>query len=181
MKRYFIFPLLALIIVSIMGCSEKSAQAPETPTPEVTLVPALTPSPAHPPQSSPSPLVKFAIENNISENLALKLENCLGENLSENIIEFIQILSKFNSDHVPVDISDLVGENYRIKLSESLQNKIVDSIASDGYISGEEIEAIEFTLSLPKETQRWYIEEIGLDKKNSRIPKLLEEHQRCRF
>jgi len=50
MKRYFIFPLLALTIAFIMGCSKKSAQAPETPT-QKRLSFSITPSPARPPQS----------------------------------------------------------------------------------------------------------------------------------
>jgi len=44
-----------------------------------------------------------------------------------------------------------------------LQEDIISYIASDGNVSREEIKALEFILTLPKDVQRCYIEEIGLN------------------
>lgn len=160
------------------GCSlrwmfEKSVQVSETPT-EMTNIPTSTPSPISI-KPTPSPLVKFALESNISENLAHKLENYLGENLSENAVKLIKILSEYNSDYIPKNISDIVPENYKSELSERLQEDIISYIASDGNVSREEIKALEFILTLPKDVQRWYIEEIGLNEETIKYLNFLSE------
>jgi len=161
--------LLVIIVATLIltGCSQKdtptlSTQTSTQPTPTSVLT-----------QSTPSPLVKFALENNISENLVHKLENYLGENLSENVVKFIEILSKFNSDYIPKNISDIVPKNYKSELSERLQEDIINYIASDGNISEDEIKALEFILALPKDVQKWYIEEVGLDKETINYLNLL--------
>ncbi len=169
MRNYFIF--LLTLVVLFVGCSEKPLQVSETSS-EMTTI--LTPT-SIPPQPTPSPLVRFALENNISENLAYKLENYLGENLSENAVKLIKILSKFNSDYIPKNISDIVPESYKSELSERLQENIVNYITSDGNVSKEEIKALEFILTLPKDVQKWYIEEVGLNEETVKYLNLLNE------
>ncbi|RLI71641.1 hypothetical protein DRO97_09660, partial [Archaeoglobales archaeon] len=164
--------LILLILILIVGCSEKNdvvstytpqhqrgAQNVVTPTPTTTTATTLTQTPISVP-----PIVSYCEKLGLSEEITEKIREKLGDGLDENKKEIINVIAEVEkNDYIPAGIKDLVPPNYGERKKGEIVGRIIDGVMNDGKLDNEKKDAIKYLFSLPANIQKEYLEKYGFN------------------
>jgi len=131
-------------------------------TPPITQTLTQTKTITHTPTLTP--LASYAKSKGLSDLVIERLESKLGDKLTDNnkaLIDYLYELSK--AEVVSPEVLKFAPSNYKNSLVESLQLKAIDDVTKDSKVTDETVVGLGYLSNFPGYTQRWYIEQHGLD------------------
>jgi hypothetical protein len=110
-----------------------------------------------------SPLASYAKSKGLSNSVIQELGNKLGDKLTENnkaLIDYLYDLSQV--EVVSPEVLQFAPSDYKHSVIQSLQLKTIDQVVEEK-VSDKTAIALGYLSTFPGHTQRWYIEQHGLD------------------
>jgi hypothetical protein len=111
-----------------------------------------------------SSLASYAKSKGLSNHVIESLENKLGDKLTDNnkaLIDYLFNLSQ--SEVVSPEVLQFAPSGYRYSVVESLQVKTIDQVVEESKVPDQTVVGLNYLSNFPGYTQRWYIEQHGLD------------------
>ncbi|MEM2843486.1 MAG: hypothetical protein QXZ53_06390, partial [Candidatus Bathyarchaeia archaeon] len=163
-RRYLKYGLYTLFGVAITGIGYYACKRyPKKPiiTPTTTQTIQTTTSETFTILSS---LASYAKSKGLSQAVIERLESKLGDKLTDNTKALVDYL--FNLSQVEVvfpSVLEFAPKSYRSSVVQSLQLKTIDDVVKENKVSDDAVIGLDYLSTFPGFTQRWYIEQHGLD------------------
>ena len=110
-----------------------------------------------------TPLASYAKSKGLSNSVIERLESKLDDKLTDNnkaLIDYLYELSK--AEVVSPEVLQFAS-NYKASVVETLQLKTIDQVVEEGKVPDLAVVGLGYLSTFPGYTQRWYIEQHGLD------------------
>jgi len=111
-----------------------------------------------------SPLASYAKKMGLSQPVIDELSAKLGDKLTTNnqsLVDYLSLLSQ--TDVVSPDVLQLTSPDYKSSVVQSLQIKTIDDVIQESKVPDQTVVGLGYLSTFPGPTQRWYIEQHGLD------------------
>jgi hypothetical protein len=111
-----------------------------------------------------TPLASYAKSKGLSDPVIERLGSKLGDKLTDNnkaLIDYLFNLSQ--AEVVSPEVLHFAPSDYKASVVESIQLKTMDQVVEESKIPDQTVIGLVYLSNFPGYTQRWYIEQHGLD------------------